>query len=168
MENAGFAPGEAIEMESSKIEVSKLSLQSNNKDAERRFYCDTSQCCKTNDVKPESSWHNMKTKFLLIFLIGFFIWAISYFCLLHNDLIWKFHSSWYELGKLLTNKKNQPRMAWICEGEIIKNVYVTEHFFVKVIIIRKIWMSCFLFLEFVRFILSLAVIEKNQTLKFYF
>ncbi len=89
MENAAFTSQEIIEMEKPKTEMHKnpqspLKLENGNG---TRYYCDVSKCCNTNQTKNEGSWHSTKTKFLVSFLIGFFVWAICYFCLLRNKLI---------------------------------------------------------------------------------
>lgn len=109
MENAGFHSHESIEMDSTNKKSAKCASvpmnkkesiidlpcsekysettdkKGNNQDA--RHHCNINKCCITDPNKIEGSWHSMKTIFLLFFLIGFLIWAVLYFFLLHYNII---------------------------------------------------------------------------------
>ncbi|XKL62872.1 hypothetical protein PGB90_002705 [Kerria lacca] len=88
MENVAFNYNENIEMElpGNNTSDDKHKTKESKCIDKATYYCDVSKCCN-NETKTEGSWHKIKTKFLLLFLFGFVIWAILYFCLLHNDLI---------------------------------------------------------------------------------
>lgn len=99
MDNAGFNGHETIEMDSQQTKnpailhtnmctTRPMSTEIGIKDGNRnaQHYCDVTKCCNQQQNKPEGSWHSTKSTLLLVFLVGFLVWAVCYFGLFRSSM----------------------------------------------------------------------------------